>query len=178
MLSRYLLVSNFAISVPSPSNLCKKLYEYLVANFDIMLLSLMWPHLLSYLEDTTAIRYLVKEKAIPTVSCELTSSPLSINILLSCFQLHARLEIQNWFFLGARAFFRAEIGRARARDRPRTDLFTRLPGLLCGENRLHLRCHVPPTNASLARLDLKRVIWGRDATQPRYKLRLMAWPVQ
>ena len=177
MLSRYLLVSNFAISVPSPSNLCKKLYEYLVANFDIMLWSLMWPHLLSYLEDTTAIRYLVKEKAIPTVSCELTSSPLSINILLSCFQLHARLEIQNWFFLGARAFFRAEIGRARARDRPRTDLFTRLPGLLCGENRLHLRCHVPPTNASLAR-DLKRVIWGRDATQPRYKLRLMAWPVQ
>ena len=132
MLSRYLLVSNFAISVPSPSNLCKKLHEYLVAYFDIMLWSLMWPHLLSYLEDTTAIRYPVKEKAIPKVSCELTSSPLSINILLSCFQLNARLEIQNWFFLGARAFFRAEIGRARARarDRPRTDLFTRLPGLL------------------------------------------------
>ena len=123
MLSRYLLVSNFAISVPSPSNLCKKLYEYLVANFDIMLWSLMWPHLLSYLEDTTAIRYLVKEKAIPTVSCELTSSPLSINILLSCFQLLARLEIQNWFFLGARAFFRAEIGRARARETDRGPTF-------------------------------------------------------
>ena len=76
---------------------------------------------LSYLEDTTAIRYPVKEKAIPTVSCELTSSPLSINILLSCFQLNARLEIQNWFFLGARAFFRAEIGRARARARPTAD---------------------------------------------------------